>query len=58
MKQLLKKKIIDSPAVQKEIEKGQEKATEKSKVEMNKNNDKTVKNDNTKIETSPSGKEN
>jgi len=25
---------------------------------MNKNNDKTVKNDNTKIETSPSGKEN
>ena len=55
---IVEKKIIDSPAVQKEIEKGQEKATEKSKVEMNKNNDKTVKNDNTKIETSPSGKEN
>ena len=55
---IIEKKIIDSPAVQKEIEKGQEKATEKSKVEMNKNNDKTVKNDNTKIETSPSGKEN
>ena len=55
---IIEKKIIDSPAVQKEIEKGQEKAKEKSKVEMNKNNDKTVKNDNTKIETSPSGKEN
>ena len=55
---IIEKKIIDSPAVQKEIEKGQEKVTEKSKVEMNKNNDKTVKNDNTKIETSPSGKEN
>ena len=55
---IVEKKIIDSPAVQKEIEKGQEKVTEKSKVEMNKNNDKTVKNDNTKIETSPSGKEN
>ena len=57
-KTIVEKKVIDSPAVQKEIEKGQEKATEKSKVEMNKNNDKTVKNDNTKIETSPSGKEN
>ena len=55
---IIEKKIIDSPAVQKEIEKGQEKVTGKSKVEMNKNNDKTVKNDNTKIETSPSGKEN
>ena len=51
---IIEKKIIDSPAVQKE----ENNNNENTNVEMNKNNDKTVKNDNTKIETSPSGKEN
>ena len=56
---IVEKKIIDSSAVQKKSNKEQEKIKEKSEIEAKRsNNDENERNNNTKIETSPSGKEN
>ena len=56
---IVEKKIIDSSAVQKKSNKEQEKIKEKLEIEAKRSNDdENERNNNTKIETSPSGKEN
>ena len=56
---IVEKKIIDSSAIQKKSNKEQEKIKEKLEIEAKRSNDdENERNNNTKIETSPSGKEN